>query len=215
VFEEIFMSEAFRKTVSPCDHRWQGYCLRYLIAQHVLEAVRRRLSALGETGRNGQGLQVISSCAGPAILDADPDEAHCRAFEGLPCRFQPDGRKPSVASVPTRDPQAATPSSRSGPASRRRCGSRMLSEKAWEEIARRLRLLPEDLYLIKAVLDEWKDKKIARRLNISDGAVHAHFRRLYARLRVSSRVGLVRAVLAEVVANPPSDLTQEVNRNDL
>jgi DNA-binding CsgD family transcriptional regulator len=169
------MSDA---TIPACAERWAGYCVRYLIAGLALESVRKRLNDLPETSRNGQALEVISECAGMAIAAVDASDARCRALTGLPCRYHPE--------VPFPRPH----------------GSGMLSREQWDELARRLGLSPAELRVVQGVFDDCKEQTIARHLGVSGNTVHTHIKRLYLKLGVSGRVGLVLAVVVEFIWPP-------------
>ncbi len=88
--------------------------------------------------------------------------------------------------------------SRSRAQSRRQaCGSSMLSEQAWAEIARSLRLSLRELQVLRGVFDDHTEFAIAAGLRISRHTVHTHVERLYHKLAVTDRMELVLLVVRE------------------
>ena len=83
-------------------------------------------------------------------------------------------------------------------------GSQLLSAAQCDELSRKLQLSNRELGLVKAVLDDLPAFAIARRWGISANTVNTHFHRLYSKLGVSSRVGLVTLVLAGYLSIPHS-----------
>jgi len=188
------MTDALERTASPCMWRWAGYCLRYLVAEHALDEVMNRLRELDEADYNGDGLTVIGQVLGAVAAEADKEEAVCRQFKGLPCRLAADV------------PEPAAPSSAKGESvvsTRRSRGSGVMSVEQWAELARRLKLSLTELFLVQAVFDDRKERTIARRLDISPSAVHSRLKRLKLKLGVSNHAGIVRAILAECLIDPP------------
>lgn len=87
-----------------------------------------------------------------------------------------------------------------GPASanrqpRRALGAAMLSDLAWQEVARGLCLSGRELQIVRGVFDNRKEHAIAADHGIADCTVHTHLRRLYAKLAVTTRVELVLRVV--------------------
>jgi DNA-binding CsgD family transcriptional regulator len=75
-----------------------------------------------------------------------------------------------------------------------------LLEAEWVVMARRLRLSPRQVEIVRDVMRNEKEQTIAARLGISGHTVHTHVKRIYARLRVASRVELVARLFAEYAA---------------
>jgi DNA-binding NarL/FixJ family response regulator len=76
-------------------------------------------------------------------------------------------------------------------------GSTIFSERAWEQVARRLRLSRRELEVVRGVFDGWTESAIAAGLRISARTVHTHVERLHRKLRVGHQVALVLRVLEE------------------
>jgi DNA-binding CsgD family transcriptional regulator len=72
----------------------------------------------------------------------------------------------------------------------------MLCDQAWGGVQARLGLSGRELQIIKAVFDGRPERAIAVHLGISPHTVHTHMERLYHKLAVSDRVGLVLHVLS-------------------
>jgi DNA-binding NarL/FixJ family response regulator len=82
----------------------------------------------------------------------------------------------------------------------------ILPYDAWKTIAKSLRLSPRELQIIQAIFDDRKELAIAHELTISVHTVHTHLERLYRKLGVSSRVGLILSILSEYLSSLPSAL---------
>ena len=78
--------------------------------------------------------------------------------------------------------------------------SSLLVRAEWEMIARGLGLSPRELQIVQHILVDEKEKAVALKLGISVHTVHAHLKRVYWKLGVSSRVELVMRVFREYVA---------------
>lgn len=76
-------------------------------------------------------------------------------------------------------------------------GAALFNEATWERVAQALRLSGRELQVVRAVFDECTEFAIAEDLRIAPRTVHMHFERLYRKLRVTNRVGLVLRVLQE------------------
>jgi DNA-binding NarL/FixJ family response regulator len=79
-------------------------------------------------------------------------------------------------------------------------GAVMLSEQAWQEIARSLKLSGQELQIVRGVFDDCTEFAIADNLNVSPHTVHTHCERLYHKLAVTDRVKLVLRVMDEFLA---------------
>ena len=83
-------------------------------------------------------------------------------------------------------------------------GSQLLSAAHWDALSQKLQLSERQLELVKGVLDDLSAFTIARQCRISESTVKTHFRRLYSKLGVSSRAGMVTLVLTEYMRMPYS-----------
>src|SRR2546425_13112994 len=79
-------------------------------------------------------------------------------------------------------------------------GSAMLSEEAWVQIARSLKLSGRELQLLRGVFDDRTESAIAADLAISPHTVHTYFERLHRKLAAADRVQLVLRVMADFMA---------------
>jgi len=77
----------------------------------------------------------------------------------------------------------------------RLAGSGLLPDLAWREIARKLRLSGRELQIVRGVFDNHTEHAIAAGYGIADCTVHTHLDRLYSKLAVTTRVGLVLRVV--------------------
>jgi DNA-binding NarL/FixJ family response regulator len=75
-----------------------------------------------------------------------------------------------------------------------------LKHNEWAAILGKLRLSNRQRDLVEAIFAGERDDEIARRLRISPHTVHTHMPRLYAKLHVNDRTGVVIRVFAESVA---------------
>lgn len=74
-------------------------------------------------------------------------------------------------------------------------GEAVLSEDEWSIVFTALRLSPREGQLVRAVCCELKDVAIADQMNISVHTVRTHFERLFRKLSVHSRVGILICVI--------------------
>jgi DNA-binding CsgD family transcriptional regulator len=82
----------------------------------------------------------------------------------------------------------------------------ILSHDAWRRIARSLRISDRELQIIKEIFDDRKESAIADDLTISVHTVHTHLERLYRKLGVSTRAGLILCILSEYLSSLPPTL---------
>ena len=75
-------------------------------------------------------------------------------------------------------------------------GSELFASEAWQEIARLLHLSERELQVVQGVFDDVKDRHIASQIGISQHTVHTHFERLYLKLDVHNRTGLMLRIFA-------------------
>jgi DNA-binding NarL/FixJ family response regulator len=80
---------------------------------------------------------------------------------------------------------------------RRPPGSAMLSDLAWQEIARSLKLSARELQIARATFDDRKESAIADELGIAPRTVHEHIERLHRKLEVTDRLQLVLRITHE------------------
>jgi DNA-binding CsgD family transcriptional regulator len=66
-----------------------------------------------------------------------------------------------------------------------------LSALTWEAISERLKLSTREAQISKFVLENCSEIEIANQLLISPHTVHSHLERLYRKLRIQSRCGLI------------------------
>lgn len=69
--------------------------------------------------------------------------------------------------------------------------SRILSEKAWEEIRQALRLSPREMEISRLMMDGLSLRAMGRRLGCSPHTVSTHTRRIFRKLHVASRSSVI------------------------
>jgi DNA-binding CsgD family transcriptional regulator len=82
----------------------------------------------------------------------------------------------------------------------------ILPHDAWEVIANSLRISDRELQIIQEIFDDRKEFAIADDLMISVHTVHTHLERLYRKLGVSTRVGLILYIFSEYLSSLPPTL---------
>ncbi len=90
-------------------------------------------------------------------------------------------------------------------------GYQLLKPAEWQALGAVLRLSPRELQVVQGVFDEQKEAALARQIGVSAPTVHTYLRRLYRKLGVASRVGLVIRVIATQLEHgaPETRLTAE------
>lgn len=84
---------------------------------------------------------------------------------------------------------------------RARClGSAVFSDVAWVEIASSLQLSGRELEMARGVFDNVTEKALAIDLCASEHTVHTHLRRLFRKLRVTTRAQMVLRLTQEFIA---------------
>src|SRR5215475_13633357 len=83
-------------------------------------------------------------------------------------------------------------------------GRSILTSDTWKRIAQSLHISNRELQIIQGIFDDRKELAIADELTISAHTVHTHLERLYRKLGVSSRVGLILCILSEYISSLPS-----------
>jgi ATP/maltotriose-dependent transcriptional regulator MalT len=82
----------------------------------------------------------------------------------------------------------------------------ILPHNAWEAIANSLRISDRELQIVQEIFDDRKESAIAADLTISVHTVHTHLERLYRKLGVSTRAGLILCILSEYLSSLPPTL---------
>src|SRR5262249_25372312 len=85
-------------------------------------------------------------------------------------------------------------------------GRSILPYDAWRVIANSLCISDRELQIVQRIFDDRQEFAIADELKISVHTVHTHLERLYRKLGVSSRVGLVLSILSEYLSSLPPAL---------
>jgi len=88
------------------------------------------------------------------------------------------------------NPVKAVPSNRS-----------ILPPHAWKALAASLHISNRELQIIQGIFDDQKELTIAAELTILVHTVHTHLARLYRKLGVCTRVGLILCILAEYLSS--------------
>ena len=114
-----------------------------------------------------------------------------RAPNSVPFRAGRLARPPST--VPRRRLHARELAQASG-------HSVFFSGEVWRRLATSLRLSKRESQIVLALFDDKKESAIATHLGISRHTVHTYTERLYRKMGVSSRVGLVRRVFIEFMS---------------
>jgi DNA-binding NarL/FixJ family response regulator len=78
-------------------------------------------------------------------------------------------------------------------------GAALLTDIAWSEIARTLKLSARELEIVQGVFDNFKEDAIAGNLGVSDNTIHTHLHRLFGKLRVTTRTQLVVRIMQELL----------------
>ena len=87
-----------------------------------------------------------------------------------------------------------------------RRGRFILPYAAWDTVAKSLRISDRELQIVQGIFDDRKEYAIAHELKISTHTVHTHLERLYRKLSVSSRLGLVLCIMSEYLSSLPPAL---------
>jgi DNA-binding CsgD family transcriptional regulator len=75
-----------------------------------------------------------------------------------------------------------------------------LPQPTWDSLVRRLGLSPREAEVVRGIMEDRSERSIASQLGLSPNTVHTHLVRLYHKLGVGSRTGLVVRVFAEYAA---------------
>ena len=79
-------------------------------------------------------------------------------------------------------------------------GHQMFTRKSWNAIGCSLKLSPRELEIVSCFFDDDHEQTIADSLCISVHTVHTHISRLYQKLGVNSRLGVVVRIFAEYLS---------------
>jgi DNA-binding NarL/FixJ family response regulator len=85
-------------------------------------------------------------------------------------------------------------------------GRSILTYDGWKAIAKSLRISDRELQIVQGIFDDRKEYAIAHELKISVHTVHTHLERLYRKLGVSSRLGLVLCIVSVYFSSLPPTL---------
>jgi len=77
----------------------------------------------------------------------------------------------------------------------------LFSEEQWLTIADRLELSRRELQICKLVFDDAQERYIAGQLGVTVNTIHTQLKRLYNKLGVTSRVGLVLEIAREYLTS--------------
>jgi len=79
-------------------------------------------------------------------------------------------------------------------------GAAIFSDVAWAGIARSLKLSGRELAITRGVFDNLTEGAMAANLSISEHTIHTHLRRLFKKLRVTTRTQMAVRLMQEVLA---------------
>lgn len=77
----------------------------------------------------------------------------------------------------------------------------LFSEGQWLKIADRLEFSRREIEVVRLVFQDAPDQAIAAELAISVNTLHTHLKRLYSKLGVTSRAGLILQIVHEHLAD--------------
>jgi DNA-binding CsgD family transcriptional regulator len=120
----------------------------------------------------------------------------CTALGSFPDSAQ--GTPESALAVHAHPPGHTRLTKKSSPINQIAPGLSFISSEQWDRIRESLNLSPREFQVVLTVCAELKDRAIAERLGISIHTVRTHFERLFRKLNVNSRAGLVMCVLRSV-----------------
>ena len=86
------------------------------------------------------------------------------------------------------------------PKHRKLLGAAILSDHAWSEIAKALRITRREIQIIQGVFDNLTQQGIASRLKMNEHTAHTHLNRLFLKLTVTTRTELVLRVMEQMIA---------------
>lgn len=74
---------------------------------------------------------------------------------------------------------------------------RLLSDSIWSHLSQRLRLSPKEAEVVRGLLNKRSETGIAKEMGVSRHTVHTHIKRLYRKLRITSRSAAIAHVFEE------------------
>lgn len=75
----------------------------------------------------------------------------------------------------------------------------LLSNLAWAEVGRSLKLSARELEITRGVFDNLTEGAIAGNLGVSENTIHTHLHRLFSKLRVTTRTQMVVRIMQELL----------------
>jgi len=93
----------------------------------------------------------------------------------------------------------------SAPVGRKAAAFRSHCQREWQALVDSLRLWPQQPRIVKLILQGKADKQIAREMGLRVPTVRAHLTRVFQKLGVTDRVGVVVRVFAGASAMPEPD----------
>jgi len=84
-------------------------------------------------------------------------------------------------------------------------GAALLTDLAWSEVGRSLKLSARELEITRGVFDNLTEDAIAGNLGVSEHTIHTHLHRLFSKLRVTTRTQMVVRVMQELLMLTLSD----------
>jgi DNA-binding CsgD family transcriptional regulator len=82
---------------------------------------------------------------------------------------------------------------------RKLLGAALLTGQAWQQVEAALGLTQRELQMVQSVFDNLPEAGIARRFRISEHTVHTHLNRLFKKLAVTTRTGVVLRIMEQVL----------------
>jgi DNA-binding NarL/FixJ family response regulator len=77
----------------------------------------------------------------------------------------------------------------------------LFSEGQWLRIAASMEFTRRELEIVRLIFEDEQEQSIASELDISVNTVHTHLKRLYSKLGVTSRAGLILQIVHEHLAD--------------
>jgi DNA-binding NarL/FixJ family response regulator len=77
----------------------------------------------------------------------------------------------------------------------------LFSEGQWLRIAASMEFARRELEIVRLIFEDEQEQSIASELAISVNTVHTHLKRLYSKLVVTSRAGLILQIVREHLAD--------------
>ena len=88
-----------------------------------------------------------------------------------------------------------------------------LTEGEWQDVIRVLHLTPQQTGIVRLILQDKKDKEIAAEMRLNFWTVRTHLSRIFTRLGVDDRVGLVLRVFAVARENANAAAPESLRNN--